>query len=65
VRALHFTDIALGVDPENRAAREAKISAMRSLLNNWNGEAFDEARILELEIRRESSLLQAAIDQSN
>jgi hypothetical protein len=38
---------------------------MRKLLSNWNGEAFDEARILELEIRRESSLLQAAVDQSN
>jgi glyoxylase-like metal-dependent hydrolase (beta-lactamase superfamily II) len=65
LQALHFTDIALGVDPDDRGAREAKISAMRALLSNWNGEAFDEARILELEIRRESSVLQAAVDQSD
>jgi alkyl sulfatase BDS1-like metallo-beta-lactamase superfamily hydrolase len=57
VQALYFTDIALGVDPEHRAAREAKIAAMQLLLKRSNDEAYDEARLLELEIAREQGLL--------
>jgi alkyl sulfatase BDS1-like metallo-beta-lactamase superfamily hydrolase len=57
VEALHFTDIALGADPEHTGAREAKIAAMQYLYDNWNGQAFDEARILELELARERGLL--------
>src|ERR1700761_3206262 len=53
VRALHFTDLALGVENDHRAAREVKIAAMQMLLDDWDGDAFDEARLLELELRRE------------
>jgi alkyl sulfatase BDS1-like metallo-beta-lactamase superfamily hydrolase len=57
VQALHFTDIVLGVDPDNVPARRAKIDAMKLLLGEWDGQAFDAGRILELEIRRESAQL--------
>jgi glyoxylase-like metal-dependent hydrolase (beta-lactamase superfamily II) len=57
VEALHYTDIALGVEPGCRGAREAKIAAMEMLLERSAGETFDEARLLELEIARERSLL--------
>jgi glyoxylase-like metal-dependent hydrolase (beta-lactamase superfamily II) len=58
LEAIHYTDIALGVDPGHRSAREAKIAAMRLLLDRSDHEAFDEARLLELEIRREQGLLE-------
>jgi alkyl sulfatase BDS1-like metallo-beta-lactamase superfamily hydrolase len=57
IEAIHFTDLALGVDPGHRGARQAKIAAMKLLLQRSNEEAFDEARLLELEIRRERALL--------
>jgi alkyl sulfatase BDS1-like metallo-beta-lactamase superfamily hydrolase len=55
VEALHFTDIALGVDANHTRAREARVRAMELLLERSNGEAFDEARLLELELRREGA----------
>jgi alkyl sulfatase BDS1-like metallo-beta-lactamase superfamily hydrolase len=55
--ALHYTDIALGVDPDHRRAREAKIAAMELLLERSGGREYDEARLLELEIARERSEL--------
>jgi alkyl sulfatase BDS1-like metallo-beta-lactamase superfamily hydrolase len=57
VEALHYTDIALGVDPGHGGAREAKIAAMELLLERSNQEAYDEARLLELEIQRERAAL--------
>lgn len=57
LKALHYTDIALGVDPGNRNAREAKIAAMEMLLEHTGHDAYDEARLLELEIARERSQL--------
>jgi alkyl sulfatase BDS1-like metallo-beta-lactamase superfamily hydrolase len=57
LKALHYTDIALGVDPAHRGAREAKIAAMEVLLERSGHEAYDEARLLELEIARERSQL--------
>jgi alkyl sulfatase BDS1-like metallo-beta-lactamase superfamily hydrolase len=59
LEALHYTDIALGVDPLNRPARQAKIAAMELLLARSNHEAYDEARLLELELERESAELGA------
>lgn len=58
--ALHYTDIALGVDPAHQGAREVKIAAIQHLYDHWNREAFDEARILELELKRERALLESA-----
>jgi alkyl sulfatase BDS1-like metallo-beta-lactamase superfamily hydrolase len=55
VEALHYTDIALGVDPEHARAREARVGALELLLDRSNHEAFDEARLLELELRREGA----------
>jgi alkyl sulfatase BDS1-like metallo-beta-lactamase superfamily hydrolase len=57
VEALHLTDIALGVEPGHRRAREARIRALELLLRRSGCEAFDEARLLELELRRERALL--------
>jgi hypothetical protein len=57
LKALHYTDIALGVDPAHRGAREAKIAAMEVLLERSGHKAYDEARLLELEIARERSQL--------
>lgn len=56
-RALHFTDIALGVDPRHRGAREARIAAMEILLDRSGSAAYDEARLLEQEIERERARL--------
>jgi len=59
VEALHYTDIALGVDRNNRQAREARIAAMESLLARSNYTAYDEARLLELELGRDRAGLVA------
>jgi len=50
VEALHFTDIALEVAPENDAARAAKTAALEILLERTEGEAWDEIRWLETEL---------------
>jgi alkyl sulfatase BDS1-like metallo-beta-lactamase superfamily hydrolase len=55
VEALHYTDIVLGLAPDHLRAREARIRAMELLLERSNHEAFDEARLLELELRREGA----------
>jgi alkyl sulfatase BDS1-like metallo-beta-lactamase superfamily hydrolase len=57
LKSLHYTDIALGVDPQHRAAREARIAAMQLMLERSRSEAYDEARLLELEIQRERARL--------
>jgi alkyl sulfatase BDS1-like metallo-beta-lactamase superfamily hydrolase len=53
VEALHFIDIALGVAPDHAGARAARVRALELLLERSNYEAFDEARLLELELRAE------------
>jgi alkyl sulfatase BDS1-like metallo-beta-lactamase superfamily hydrolase len=52
VEALHFIDIALGVEPRNERARAARVRALQLLLERSRYEAFDEARLLELELQR-------------
>jgi len=58
VEALHFTDIALGVDPRHRTAREVQIAALETLLDR-SGDAWDEVRWLETELE----LAHAALEQ--
>jgi alkyl sulfatase BDS1-like metallo-beta-lactamase superfamily hydrolase len=55
VEALHYVDIALGVDAEHDGAHAARVRAMEELLERSGGRPFDEARLLELELRRERS----------
>lgn len=52
VEALHFTDIALSIDPDHREAREAQIAALEILLERTGGDPWDEIRWLEGEIER-------------
>jgi hypothetical protein len=52
VEALHYLDLVLGVEPEHRAAAGVRLEAMMELLGRSGGWAYDEARLLELEIRR-------------
>jgi glyoxylase-like metal-dependent hydrolase (beta-lactamase superfamily II) len=60
VEALHYTDLALGVNPGHAGARGARIAALEELLRRSNNEAYDEARLLELELDRERALLSEA-----
>jgi alkyl sulfatase BDS1-like metallo-beta-lactamase superfamily hydrolase len=53
VEALHFVDIVLGVEPEHARGHEAHVRALEALLERSNHEPYDEARLLELELRRE------------
>ena len=57
VESLHFSDIALGVDPDHAPARAARVRALQLLLEASGNEAYDEARLLELELRRERARL--------
>jgi alkyl sulfatase BDS1-like metallo-beta-lactamase superfamily hydrolase len=50
VKALHFTDMALSVDPGHRRAREVQIAALSQLLEQSGGWAHDELRWLESEL---------------
>ena len=52
LEALHFTGIALGVDPAHRAAREAELAALELLLGRSGGKNYDELGWLEGEIQR-------------
>jgi len=51
LEALHFTDIAVGVDPKHRRAREAQITALEMLIDDGQGKAFDLQGWLENEIK--------------
>jgi glyoxylase-like metal-dependent hydrolase (beta-lactamase superfamily II) len=57
LEALHFTDIALSVDPGHRAARETQIGALELLLERSGGEAFDEVAYLEGELEKARATL--------
>ena len=50
LEAIHFTDIALSVDPQHRPSLETKIAALESLIDQSGGTAFDELGWLESEI---------------
>jgi glyoxylase-like metal-dependent hydrolase (beta-lactamase superfamily II) len=50
VRALHFTDIALSVDPQHRGVREAQIAALEALIDETGGDYFDLLAYLESEL---------------
>jgi glyoxylase-like metal-dependent hydrolase (beta-lactamase superfamily II) len=50
LEAIHFTDIALHVDPRHRPSLETKIAALELLIDQSGGTAFDEMGWLESEI---------------
>jgi glyoxylase-like metal-dependent hydrolase (beta-lactamase superfamily II) len=50
VRALHFTDIALSVDPGHRHSREVQIAALEALIDETGGDHFDLLAYLESEL---------------
>ncbi len=52
VEALHYLDIVLGVEPEHQGAATVRLEAMEELLERSQGWAYDEARLLELEIAK-------------
>jgi alkyl sulfatase BDS1-like metallo-beta-lactamase superfamily hydrolase len=60
IEALHFTDIALAVDPAHERTRRAQIAALMQLLEETEGEPYDELRWLETEIE----LAHAALGES-
>ncbi len=51
LEAIHFTDIAIGVNPKHRAAREAQIAALEMLIDQSGGTSFDEMGWLDNEIK--------------
>jgi glyoxylase-like metal-dependent hydrolase (beta-lactamase superfamily II) len=51
-QALHFTDMLLSVQPLHARGREIEISAIEALLRRSGAVDWDEARFLELELRR-------------
>jgi alkyl sulfatase BDS1-like metallo-beta-lactamase superfamily hydrolase len=50
VEAIHFTDIALSVDPRHREAREAQIAALEQLVERNRGTTYDDLAWLEGEL---------------
>jgi alkyl sulfatase BDS1-like metallo-beta-lactamase superfamily hydrolase len=60
LEALHFTDIALSVDPEHRLSLETKIAALETLIDRSGGTNFDELGWLESEINSAKSALRAS-----
>jgi alkyl sulfatase BDS1-like metallo-beta-lactamase superfamily hydrolase len=60
LHALHFTDIALSIDPEHAPSREAKLNALRQLLEETGGDYFDVLAWLESEMLEAG----ASIDES-
>lgn len=57
VEALHFLEIALEADPANRAAREAELAALETLIEMSGGRNFDELGWLETQARKARSAL--------
>jgi glyoxylase-like metal-dependent hydrolase (beta-lactamase superfamily II) len=57
VEALHFTEIALSVDPVHPAARRAQIAALEQLLEQTDGMTYDELTWLEGEIETAQAAL--------
>jgi alkyl sulfatase BDS1-like metallo-beta-lactamase superfamily hydrolase len=57
VEALHFVDVVLGLEPDHDRGHEARVRAMGLLLERSDDAAFDEARLLELELRKERARL--------
>jgi len=51
-QALHFTDMLLSVEPGHRRGREVEIAALEALLERSGAVDWDDARLLELELRR-------------
>ena len=51
LQALHLIDIVVGVEPQNRDAREAELRALEMLFDRA-GVHYDDTRLLELEIKR-------------
>jgi alkyl sulfatase BDS1-like metallo-beta-lactamase superfamily hydrolase len=51
LHALHFTDMVLTQEPQDRAALQVKLGALERLLANSGRENFSEVRWLEAEIR--------------
>jgi alkyl sulfatase BDS1-like metallo-beta-lactamase superfamily hydrolase len=50
--ALHLTDMLRSVDPEHRRGREVELAALEALLERSGVVNWDDARFLELEIKR-------------
>lgn len=60
LEALHLTDIALGAEPGNAAALEAKLAATRLLLERSGGQNLSETMWLRAEIASAEKLLSEA-----
>ncbi|MDB6061103.1 MAG: beta-lactamase domain protein [Verrucomicrobiaceae bacterium] len=57
VEALHFTDIALSVDPSHRTGRETEIAALEQLAERNEGRHYDELGWIENEIKTAKNIL--------
>jgi alkyl sulfatase BDS1-like metallo-beta-lactamase superfamily hydrolase len=51
-QALHLTDMLLSVEPDHRRGREIEIAAIEALAERSGAVDWDDARFLELELRR-------------
>jgi alkyl sulfatase BDS1-like metallo-beta-lactamase superfamily hydrolase len=60
LEAIHFIDIALGIDPQHRHALETKILALELLIDQGGGTNFDELGWLESEIQAAENALGGA-----
>jgi alkyl sulfatase BDS1-like metallo-beta-lactamase superfamily hydrolase len=64
LEALHFTDIALAVDPGHSGALAVQCDALVELIDRSGGESFDELRWLETELAQARERLGAPEDAS-
>jgi alkyl sulfatase BDS1-like metallo-beta-lactamase superfamily hydrolase len=60
VEALHFLEIALAADPQNRTAREAELAVLERLVDLTEGRTFDEIGWLETKIEEAKAALAGA-----
>jgi alkyl sulfatase BDS1-like metallo-beta-lactamase superfamily hydrolase len=51
LEAIHFTDIAVSVDPKHKGAREAQIAALEMLIDESGGTSFDQMGWLDNELK--------------
>jgi glyoxylase-like metal-dependent hydrolase (beta-lactamase superfamily II) len=64
LKALHFTDIALSVDPQHRPSMEARRAALELLLDRA-GNNFDELHYLEMQLESTVARLGEAVASSS
>jgi alkyl sulfatase BDS1-like metallo-beta-lactamase superfamily hydrolase len=60
VHALHLIEMAQAAEPDNPQAREAEIEALELLIDQGEGQSYDEIGWLESQLERAKAALQGS-----